>query len=249
MIWWRRGTLTRLWRSTVNVSPLSLKNVPSTQTGIKWTRLICIKWELPLNNPELKDSLISWLHGPSEPFACWNWVDLKRPNRTVTPLCSWSRVTKKPSTDEPWLIKVYRSASQTNTPCINYDDKSAHYYLLISPLVCLYPRTTCLPAATSRKSSIWTPTSGRLSRSSRWWRVCWDRAWWTMLHTREGCGTNTHAMKTPFSSLPFYCWLDAGCYFIHLTHNLINRRGYICLIFPRFDGSGQRQRSETHWNT
>lgn len=48
------------------------------------------------------------------------------------------------------------------------------------------PRTICQPAVTSRKSSSWTQTLGRLSRSLRWWRACWDRASWTALHTHRG---------------------------------------------------------------
>lgn len=56
-------------------------------------------------------------------------------------------------------------------------------------------RTTCQPAATSRKSSSWTPTCRRPSRSWRRWRVYWDKAWWktvTKNHQRWNLIDLTH---------------------------------------------------------
>lgn len=45
---------------------------------------------------------------PAEPFASWGWVGFKRPSRTVIRLCSWNRATRRPTTDGPWRIRVYR---------------------------------------------------------------------------------------------------------------------------------------------
>lgn len=54
------------------------------------------------------------LSSSPEPSASWKWIALTRPNRTVTPHCSWSRAARKPSTDEPWLTRVYRCQRHTH---------------------------------------------------------------------------------------------------------------------------------------
>lgn len=56
----------------------------------------------------------SLLFSSPEPSASWKWIALTRPNRTVTPHCSWSRAARKLSTDEPWLTRVYRCQRHTH---------------------------------------------------------------------------------------------------------------------------------------
>lgn len=148
------------------------------------------------------------LFSPSEPFVSWNWIDLKRPNRTVTLLCSWSPLTRKPSTDEPWLLKVYRWPITIALVIV-----MILYLLTDGFCVGLHPRTTCQPALTSRKSSVWTLTSGRLSRSLRRWRACWGRAWWTTLHT--------HQEYVIMLQHDFTVWIYQNCCTVSIRKKLI----------------------------
>lgn len=148
------------------------------------------KGELLPNTSSWMAEIISCFCCSPEPFASWNWIALKRPNRTVIRHCSWSRATRRPSTDERWLTRVCRCRKTPHLCCYFVLNS---FYFDVTPLhPHLCGRTTYQPAATCRKSSSWTPTSGRPSRSWRWWRVCWGGVWWKTQqhehrHTSSGC--------------------------------------------------------------
>lgn len=70
-----------------------------------------------------------------------------------------------------------------------------------SPLVST-PRTTYRPAVICRRSSNWTPTSRRRSRS--YWRSlpCWDKASWTTQRTRRTVWLKTWSLPGHIFTLP-----------------------------------------------
>lgn len=82
-------TLSQFCKSKINIQVFVLWHI---LTKKKKKKFICT--DKFLSAPEL--------------FVFWNWIALKRPNRTVTLRCSWTRPTRKLSTDEPWLLRAYR---------------------------------------------------------------------------------------------------------------------------------------------
>lgn len=67
----------------------------------------------PLSSPL---SVLNPYPSPPEPSVIWDWVVLKRPNRTVTPPSSWNQPIRRPSIDVRWRLKAYRWLSIIQSP-------------------------------------------------------------------------------------------------------------------------------------